>query len=593
VNAGSSEATRRFRFLQAVSPGCALLGVIVLGGCVKQRCYDNRDCPARQSCLAGACVLNECDADHPCPPGFECVLNRCQSLPPVPITCPADMVSVAERFCVDTYEASRPDATETSAGSDGSRALSVDKVIPWQVADNQTAESACAASGKRLCTPDEWRTACRGPAGTVYAYGDSYDATICNGIDTFGRQSFHLMPTGSFSECTNEWGVFDMNGNLWEHVAGGSDATVRGGAFNCNDSAALHKCDYIPGNWTPSARGFRCCLTPTTGSGDLDGGAVDATMSDDGAEGGAGCVDDGDGGARDGSAYEVEPDRSNADQGGGDDGAEGWDAEADVPVSLDGASQDAENPLGTDSAGETAGGEAPPCPPDMVLVGSVCVDRYEASRHDATATNAGTDESVALSQPGVLPWYVNPMSEEAFEKFRGACEASGKRLCGSAEWLASCQGPDETAYCFGNDWDPSICNSVDTYCQECCDILGIVGDDCPTYENCGYDSELSSSYTPETCFITADYGRDTCHVCFHVMPTGAFPRCTSQGGLFDVNGNVWEIVSVPTSEDSRGYQVRGGAFNCGAPSSRFECAFNATWSDLYAGFRCCKDPVFP
>jgi len=47
-------------------------------------------------------------------------------------------------------------------------------------------------------------------------------------------------------------------------VAGGSDMTVRGGAFNCNDSAALHKCAYVPGNWTPSARGFRCCLTPAS-----------------------------------------------------------------------------------------------------------------------------------------------------------------------------------------------------------------------------------------------------------------------------------------------------------------------------------------
>lgn len=226
------------------------------------------------------------------------------------------------------------------------------------------------------------------------------------------------------------------------------------------------------------------------------------------------------------------------------------------------------------------------CPPEMVPVDAVCMDRYEASRPNATATSVGTDESKAVSQAGVLPWYVNPMSPKAFSTFDAACKAAGKRLCGASEWLQSCQGPSSNTYFFGKSWDRAACNSVDTYCQECCDILGISS--CPTGENCGYDSALSVSYTPETCFVTEDYG-PSCHVCFHVMPTGAFPRCTNELGLYDVNGNVWEVVPVPASDDSRGYQVRGGAFNCGSPSSRFKCIFNATWSDLYAGFRCCKD----
>ena len=535
---------------------------------------------------SGVCVAKECDADHPCGEGFECVANRCKVRPKDPVVCPADMVAVAESFCVDIFEASRPDATATSAGKDGSRALSVAGVMPWPVADNATAEQACAASGKRLCTPDEWRIACKGPDGTVYAYGNAYDPAICNGIDTFDRQSFHLTPTGSFPGCTNEWGVFDLNGNLWEHVAGGSDMTVRGGAFNCNDSAALHKCDYIPGNWTPSALGFRCCLSPTGEAGDGDASVLDATSSVDGAEGGAGCVDDGDAGARDGVTADAKSDGNGFDDGGGRDGDGPDDAAADAPSTRDGAIGDVDAEPGLDGGTETGGGES--CPEDMALVGAVCIDRYEASRKDATATSVGSDESVALSRAGVLPWYVNPMSAEAAATFEAACEASGKRLCSPAEWLEPCRGPDQTKYNFGDDWDPSICNSVDTYCQECCDILGLT--DCPTDENCGYDSSLTSSYTPETCFISADYGRDSCHVCYHVMPTGAFPGCTNGNGLYDVNGNVWEIVSSSTDEDGRGYQVRGGAFNCGSPSWRFECTFNASWSDLYAGFRCCRDP---
>jgi formylglycine-generating enzyme required for sulfatase activity len=169
------------------------------------------------------------------------------------------MVPVAGAYCIDRYEASRPDASGNHAGIDGSRALSVSGVVPWQVDDNATAEAACRASGKRLCTPDEWLLACQGPDGSAYSYGDTYDPEACNGIDAFGWEGFRLMPTGAFGLCTNEWGAFDMNGNLWEHVAAGDDTTVRGGAYNCGNSALLHRCDYVPSTWAPSARGFRCC----------------------------------------------------------------------------------------------------------------------------------------------------------------------------------------------------------------------------------------------------------------------------------------------------------------------------------------------
>lgn len=229
------------------------------------------------------------------------------------------------------------------------------------------------------------------------------------------------------------------------------------------------------------------------------------------------------------------------------------------------------------------------CPEDMVLVANLfCVDRYEASRPDATSSSGGRDESRAVSVAGVLPWYVNPMTYAAFTTFETACKASGKRLCAPDEWLYLCQGPDQNMYFFGNTWDPAVCNSVDTYCQECCDALGDVAS-CPTGENCGYSSDLTSSYTPETCGLTQPYNRDSCHVCYRVKPTGSFPGCRNEAGIHDVNGNVWEVVPVPTKLDGRGYQIRGGAFNCGTPSARFKCDFNATWSELYAGFRCCKE----
>lgn len=207
------------------------------------------------------------------------------------------------------------------------------------------------------------------------------------------------------------------------------------------------------------------------------------------------------------------------------------------------------------------------CPEGMVLAGGyLCIDTYEASRPDATATDAGSDESVATSRQGVLPWMVNPMTYDHFLTFQAACRAAGKHLCTGQQWFDACSGPPPgTTYAFGNSFDKEICNCVDTFCEEYCEANGIAPASCSVGANCGYD-----------------------YYCFHETPTGSFPGCTNEYGTLDMAGNVWEIV--PSDTDGRGYEVRGGAFNCAAASTRLTCTFNAGWSELYAGFRCCSYP---
>ena len=214
---------------------------------------------------------------------------------------------------------------------------------------------------------------------------------------------------------------------------------------------------------------------------------------------------------------------------------------------------------------------APRCPEDMVRVGDICMDRYEASRSDATAASGGSDDSVALSVPGVIPWYVNPVDIADMAVFAAACEVAGKHLCTASEWQPACDGPDLSLYSWGDTFDPYVCNCVDTFCQDFCDLHGIA--ECDTADGCGY-----------RLYYYSGYGAP-----FHAVPTGTFPGCTSEYGAFDINGNVWEIV-VSDSEppDARGFEVRGGAFNCGGPSSRLQCSYNAGWTSLYAGFRCCR-----
>jgi hypothetical protein len=243
---------------------------------------------ATAECVGGACVLVACDAeyhdwdrdpDNGCeahcvptdPPDEVCddVDNDCDGLVDEGLvcSCPAGMVVVESAFCIDVYEASHPDATASSTGSATEMAISQPGVMPWRNVSFADAAGACARAGKRLCEPAEWEQACRGPAQTTYCYGDTYEPLTCNGIDSFEYPTFHLVPTGTFTGCTNAYGVYDINGNIWERVqpsaanpAAGSAG--RGGAFNCSDSAALHKCGYEAtwGNDPVSNFGFRCCL---------------------------------------------------------------------------------------------------------------------------------------------------------------------------------------------------------------------------------------------------------------------------------------------------------------------------------------------
>ena len=215
-----------------------------------------------------------------------------------------------------------------------------------------------------------------------------------------------------------------------------------------------------------------------------------------------------------------------------------------------------------------------PCPDDMVDMGTVCIDRYEASRQDATETSEGVDDSVATSRPGVLPWNVNPVGLADVQTFGLACTAAGKRMCTAEEWYAGCTGSQGNIYVFGNTFNRETCNCVDTFCDDFCEDNGISQEDCYLSSNCGYRcGEVGG----------------TQFQCLHLMPTGSFPDCVNEYGAYDISGNVWEIVPVTTDIDSRGFMVRGGAYNCAGASARLQCTYNAGWTALYAGFRCCKD----
>ncbi len=542
--------------------GVAMLLVILAGGCVQERCYEDYHCDPPKVCSPeGACIF-ECTGPYDCINGFVCEDHRCvpdqtahdvlsDSGETAP-WCPAGMLMIEGAFCIDVYEAARPDATPSNPGRDESRAVARKGVYPWMTTDNAVARSACEASGKRLCRPVEWKLACTGPDESVYSYGNLYEPQTCNGIDAFGRTSFHLAPTGSFPDCTNEYGVFDMNGNLWEHVAGGTAMDVRGGAYNCGDSAALHKCAYIPGTWKPSAQGFRCCRDPLFGGGDhVEESVVDRdvpVVTDEASQDLPTVPDDSELPGQDVHAGDAcGPPDSSLDQG-----------------FLDNVVDD-QGP--SDSVADAVHYG---CAIDMALVSypgktPFCMDRYEASRADSTSTSYGSS-TIPVSEPGRMPWMSGSVSAVSAAE---SCQSAGKRLCRLDEWHDACVGSDDTVYSYGDAYDPSVCNSIDTFCY--CDTTCAAIESCP-YPHCRVQASPAGDGGP-------------CGAAFKVMPTGSFPSCVNEWGVFDVNGNVWEVVDAADSLD----HFRGGGYNCADSEALHRCDHDGTWGPSARGFRCCAD----
>jgi formylglycine-generating enzyme len=215
--------------------------------------------------------------------------------------CPAEMANVDDRFCIDRWEGSLVEVLQdgrelpwppfgTVEGGHSLRAVSVPNVYPQAYISGAQAARACAASGKRLCAPVEWRKACMGPKQATFGYGTDRVAGRCNdagyspmlrlypqvstswtlvGMTEMNDARLNqldqtLAPTGSHDQCTNDYGVFDMVGNLHEWT-NDPNGTFQGGYYldthkngdGCTYRTVAHEFTYHD-----YSTGFRCCASP-------------------------------------------------------------------------------------------------------------------------------------------------------------------------------------------------------------------------------------------------------------------------------------------------------------------------------------------
>jgi len=87
----------------------------------------------------------------------------------------------------------------------------------------------------RLPTASEWEHAARAGTTTGFWWGDSPGRGRANCRDCLGdKPPYGTRPVGSFA--ANPWGLFDMNGNVWEWTATCADGVADGDlAADCRD----------------------------------------------------------------------------------------------------------------------------------------------------------------------------------------------------------------------------------------------------------------------------------------------------------------------------------------------------------------------
>jgi serine/threonine protein kinase len=113
------------------------------------------------------------------------------------------------------------------------------------------------------------------------------------------------------------------------------------------------------------------------------------------------------------------------------------------------------------------------------------------------------------------------------------CRRQGKRLCTNREWTQACGA----GYPYGREYDPEACNT-----------LGVDGRKRP------------------------------------VRPTGAFRRCVSRAGVYDLVGNVAEWTA-DKSVAGGSSEFDGERARCNHRARRFESS-----GSPHVGFRCCAEP---
>jgi protein-disulfide isomerase/uncharacterized membrane protein len=178
-------------------------------------------------------------------------------------------------FWIDTFEAGLTEGKATSGKHQ----------IPGYRMSWYAAKDACEASGKRMCTEQEWIAACQSAApidddgdgqfaddlieGNAYPYGDFHTPQLCWEAKQADPRApageapqWRPVYTGEMPGCVSADGVYDLSGNMEEWVgATPESAVLLGGAFDTPDDKArcYRRNDTFGAGYSNLRTGARCC----------------------------------------------------------------------------------------------------------------------------------------------------------------------------------------------------------------------------------------------------------------------------------------------------------------------------------------------
>lgn len=133
---------------------------------------------------------------------------------PLKKNCPDGMAYISDgKFCIDRFEYPNKEGAQ-----------------PQNYVKFAEALDLCRKQGKRLPTQTEFESACVGGKKYEFGYSDKFQKDACN---VGGYKKKGTSPSGEYKDCTNDYGVFDMIGNVqeWTDDGHGLMPMLRGGSY--------------------------------------------------------------------------------------------------------------------------------------------------------------------------------------------------------------------------------------------------------------------------------------------------------------------------------------------------------------------------